>query len=69
MKILVLNCGTRQSSTSPDMETSHCCQGLLERIGLPDSILTHQATGQDKYRQVMPVKDHTEGVNRCCTSC
>ncbi|HHT02571.1 MAG TPA: acetate kinase [Firmicutes bacterium] len=66
MKILVLNCGSSSIKYQLlDMENeSLLAKGLLERIGLPDSILTHQATGQDKYRQVMPVKDHTEGVKQ-----
>jgi len=66
MKILVLNCGSSSIKYQLlDMEhETLLAKGLLERIGLEDSVLTHQATGREKYREVSPVKDHTAGVKK-----
>jgi len=38
-------------------------KGLLERIGLNDSILTHTPTGKDPYRVIIDIPDHTTGIN------
>lgn len=37
------------------------CQGLIERIGLPDARITLQAQDQ-KWQQTTPVADHREAV-------
>jgi len=39
-------------------------KGLLERIGLNDSILTHRPTGKDPYRIIIDIPDHTTGINQ-----
>jgi acetate kinase len=39
-------------------------KGLLERIGLNDSILTHRPTGKDPYRVISDIPDHTTGINQ-----
>jgi len=38
-------------------------KGLLERIGLNDSILTHTPTGKDPYKVITDIPDHTTGIN------
>jgi acetate kinase len=38
-------------------------KGLLERIGLNDSILTHRPTDQEPYKLVNDIPDHTTGIN------
>ncbi|HOU31130.1 MAG TPA: acetate kinase, partial [Bacteroidales bacterium] len=37
--------------------------GLLERIGLNDSIFTHKPTGKEQYRIITDIPDHTVGIN------
>jgi acetate kinase len=66
MVILVLNCGS-SSIKYQLFEMSNGSQllakGLLERIGLNDSILTHKPTGGDTYRVINDIPDHTIGIN------
>lgn len=38
-------------------------KGLLERIGITDSILTHRPTGKERYEVVKDIPDHTVGFN------
>jgi len=38
-------------------------KGLLERIGLNESILTHKPTGKDTYKVITDIPDHTTGIN------
>lgn len=38
-------------------------KGLLERIGLNESILTHKPTGGDPYKLITDIPDHTTGIN------
>ena len=51
MNILVLNCGS--SSLKYQLinmeDESVIAKGLVERIGIDGSILTHKPTGKDKY--------------------
>jgi acetate kinase len=66
MKILVLNCGS--SSIKYQLidlaeETDLKAKGLLDRIGLPTSELTHQVTGQAKHKIVQEVPNHQVGIN------
>lgn len=64
MKILVLNCGS--SSLKYQLinmeDESVLAKGLVERIGIDGSILTHKPTGRDKYVVETPMKDHTVAV-------
>lgn len=66
MKVLVLNCGSSSikyqlldMSGEPDV----LAKGLLERIGLKDSELGHQAKGKDKVKWVRDIPTHTEGID------
>ncbi|NSW44921.1 MAG: acetate kinase [Bacteroidales bacterium] len=66
MKVLVLNCGSSSikyqlldMSGEPDV----LAKGLLERIGLKDSELGHQAKGKDKVKWVRDIPSHTEGID------
>jgi len=38
-------------------------KGLLERIGLNESILTHKPTGREPYKVITDIPDHTTGIN------
>jgi len=38
-------------------------KGLLERIGLNESILTHKPTGKEPYKVITDIPDHTTGIN------
>ena len=38
-------------------------KGLMERIGLNDSILTHKPTGKEPYKMIDDIPDHTVGIN------
>lgn len=38
-------------------------KGLLERIGINDSILTHKPVGKDPYKVINDIPDHTIGIN------
>mgnify|MGYP003267981993 CR=1 FL=1 len=57
MNILVLNCGSsslKYQLINMDDE-SVLAKGLVERIGIEGSILTHKPTGKDKYVVEQPV--------------
>ena len=64
MNILVLNCGSsslKYQLINMDDE-SVIAKGLVERIGIEGSILTHKPTGKDKYVVEKPMKDHNIAV-------
>lgn len=66
MKLLVLNCGS--SSIKYQLidltdEADLKAKGLLDRIGLQISDLTHQVTGKEKVRLTQEVPDHQVGIN------
>ena len=66
MKILVLNCGSssiKYQLIELSEETDLIAKGLLDRIGLPTSELSHQATGKEKFKIVCDVPDHQVGIN------
>ncbi len=64
MKILVLNCGSSSLKYQLiDMQDeSVIAKGLVERIGIDGSVLTHKPTGKDKYVVETPMKDHNIAV-------
>ncbi|HBZ53557.1 MAG TPA: acetate kinase, partial [Eubacterium sp.] len=64
MKILVLNCGSSSLKYQLiDMQDeSVIAKGLVERIGIEGSVLTHKPTGKDKYVVETPMKDHNIAV-------
>ena len=64
MNILVLNCGSsslKYQLINMDDE-SVLAKGLVERIGIDGSILTHKPAGKDKYVVEQPMKDHNIAV-------
>lgn len=66
MIILVLNCGS-SSIKYQVFEMSEryemLAKGLLERIGLNESIVTHRPTGKEQYKVITDIPDHTTGIN------
>lgn len=66
MKILVLNCGSssiKYQLIDMAKEAELLAKGLLDRIGLESSLLTHQVPGKEKYRHTQDVPDHQVGIN------
>ena len=66
MIILVLNCGSSSIKYQLFNMSNGCemlAKGLLERIGLNDSILTHKPTGKEPYKVINDIPDHTTGIN------
>ena len=64
MLILVVNAGSsslKYQLINMDDE-SVIAKGLVERIGIEGSILTHKPTGKDKYVVETPMKDHNIAV-------
>jgi acetate kinase len=66
MNILVLNCGSSSikyqllnMAGEPDL----LAKGLLDRVGLKDSELTHQPKDKDKVTISYEVPDHTVGID------
>lgn len=64
MKVLVVNCGSSSLKYQLfEMEDeSVLAKGLVERIGLEGSVLTHEATGKDKAVINADIKNHTIGI-------
>ena len=64
MKVLVLNCGS--SSLKYQLfnaeDESVLAKGLVERIGIEGSKLTHKPTGKDNLVVEQPMKDHEIAV-------
>jgi acetate kinase len=66
MIILVLNCGSssiKYQLFNMSNGSEVLAKGLIERIGLNDSILTHKPTGKDQYKIILDIPDHTVGIN------
>ena len=63
MKILVVNCGSSSIKYQLiNMENEEVmAKGYLEKIGLPDSFLTHKVNGE-KYKIEKEIKNHEEGI-------
>ncbi len=64
MKVLVVNCGS--SSIKYQLvnmnDESVLAKGLVERIGLDGSVLTHQPEGKDKVIINADISDHSIGI-------
>lgn len=64
MKVLVVNCGS--SSIKYQLfnmtDESVLAKGLVERIGLEGSVLTHQPTGRDKVIINADISNHSIGI-------
>ncbi len=66
MIILVLNCGSssiKYQLFKMSNGTEMIAKGLIERIGLNESIITHRPTGKDQYKLITDIPDHTTGIN------
>ncbi len=66
MKVLVLNCGSSSIKYQLiDMANNSnlLAKGLLERIGMEDSIISHQACPKDKITFTQNLPDHQNGIN------
>ena len=65
MKILVINCGSSSLKYQVlDMTGEQLlAKGLVERIGIEGSFLTHEKIGlEDKFKLVAPMKSHKEAI-------
>lgn len=67
MKILVINCGSSSIKYQlldmrSEQDYSLLAKGNLEKIGLPDSKITHKPTGKDPVAKEDPAPDHTRGM-------
>ncbi len=66
MKVLVLNCGSssiKYQLIKMNDEADLLAKGLLERVGMDNSELTHMPKGKDRIVSVQPIHDHTDGIN------
>jgi acetate kinase len=66
MIVLVLNCGSSSIKYQLFKMSEGCemlAKGLLERIGLNESILTHKPSGKEPYKVIIDIPDHTTGIN------
>lgn len=65
MNVLVINCGSSSLKYQViNMNTYEVmCQGLVERIGLKDSILTHKSSHKEKYVIKGNISNHKEAIN------
>ena len=64
MKVLVINCGSsslKYQLIDSDSEAV-LAKGLVERIGIEGSILTHRPAGKDKVEIKTPMEDHNIAV-------
>lgn len=64
MKVLVINCGSSSLKYQVlDMTNQELlCKGLVERIGIDGSIITHEKTGADKFKMEVPMEDHKDAI-------
>jgi len=66
MKILVLNCGSSSAKYQLINMANNAellAIGILDRVGMPDSVLKHQPKGKGKYKIIQDVKTHEEGID------
>lgn len=66
MKIFVVNCGSSSIKYQLiDMENeSVIAKGLVERIGIEGSVLTHTPAGKNKVRLESAIPDHVDGIKK-----
>ena len=66
MKIFVVNCGSSSIKYQLiDMkDESVIAKGLVERIGIEGSVLTHTPAGKDKVRLESAIPDHVDGIKK-----
>lgn len=67
MLILVLNCGSssiKYQLFNMEGEATILAKGLVERIGIAGSALTHKPTGKDPYKvENVDIPNHTVGID------
>lgn len=66
MIVLVLNCGSssiKYKVFNMENEAEVIAKGLVERIGLNESIFTHKPYAKDPYKIITGIPDHTIGIN------
>jgi len=66
MKILVLNCGSssiKYQLIDMGNNAELLAIGLLERVGLKDSILKHQPKGKETFRHTEDISNHSAGIS------
>ena len=64
MNILVINCGSSSLKYQLVNMTNEAvmAKGLVERIGIEGSVLTHKPEGKEKVKIEVPMKDHTDAI-------
>ena len=64
MKVLVINCGSSSLKYQVLDMTNEVlmCKGLVERIGMDGSVITHEKIGMDKFKLVTPMADHKDAI-------
>ena len=66
MKILVINCGSssvRYQVLNMDGDIL-MAKGLVERIGMDGSVITHEKIGEDKWVNEVPMESHKEAIKQ-----
>jgi len=66
MNILVLNCGSSSVKFQLiDSEKGHfIAKGLCEKIGSEDGISNYEVPGKDKFKEILPLKNHEVAINK-----
>lgn len=66
MKILVINCGSSSLKYQIlDMDGDNLmAKGLVERIGMEESVITHKRLGNDAWVNEVPMNDHKEAIKQ-----
>lgn len=65
MKVLVINCGSSSLKYQVLDMTNEVLEakGLVERIGMEGSVITHEKIGMDKFKLVTPMADHKDAIS------
>lgn len=66
MKVLVINCGSSSLKYQVlDMTNEELlCKGLVERIGIEGSVITHEKVGVDeKFKLEVPMNNHKDAIS------
>ena len=66
MKVLVINCGSSSLKYQVLDMTNEIllAKGLVERIGMDGSVITHEKIGMDKIKTEVPMKDHKDAIKQ-----
>ncbi len=66
MVILVLNCGSSsikyQVIDMSDSSSKLLAKGIVDRVGLPQGVITHKPVGKEIYKLERPIENHTIGI-------